>query len=304
MRLGLLTALTMVAFAANSILNRLALEGGGTGPASFAAIRLAAGAAMLAALVALRGGRPAWRAGLGGPAALALYVLGFSFAYVSLPAGIGALILFGGVQVTMFAGAVLTREPVPARRWLGAALSFAGLAYLMWPAGTAAPDLTGTVLMAAAALGWGLYSLIGRGAGDPLAATAANFLWAMPAGLALWLIAPDGLDRGGALLAAISGAVTSGIGYAMWYRVLPGLGAARAAVAQLTVPVIAIAGGTLMLGEALSLRVVLASALVLGGVAWSVMPGRAVRIDRQEAGLSAPRGGTGHGKRGAVERLR
>ena len=257
----------MVAFAANSIVNRLALDAGGTGPASFAAIRLVAGAAMLALLVAWRSGGLRWHTGGGGPAALALYVLGFSFAYASLPAGIGALILFGGVQVTMFAGAILSREAVPVQSWVGAGLSLAGLGYLMWPAGGAAPDAAGAGLMAAAALGWGIYSLIGRGACDPLAATAANFLWAMPVGLLIWLIRPDGIDGAGALLAVVSGAVTSGLGYALWYSVLPALGASRAAVAQLTVPVIALAGGIVLLGEALSLRIVLASALVLGGVA-------------------------------------
>ena len=267
MRLLLLTALTMVAFAANSVLNRLALEGGAAGPASFAAIRLVAGAAMLALLAGWRSGGLRWRTGAGGPAALALYVLGFSFAYVTLQTGVGALILFGGVQVTMFAGAVLGREAVPLRRWLGAGLSFAGLMYLMWPVG-------GAALMAAAALGWGIYSLIGRGTRDPLAATAANFLWAVPAGVAVWLFVRDGATAAGVALAVLSGALTSGLGYALWYTVLPALGATRAAVAQLTVPVIAIAGGIVFAGEALSLRVVLASALVLGGVAWSVMPGR------------------------------
>ena len=274
MRLLLLTALTMVAFAANSVLNRLALEGGAAGPASFAAIRLVAGAAMLALLAGWRSGGLRWRTGAGGPAALALYVLGFSFAYVTLQTGVGALILFGGVQVTMFAGAVLGREAVPLRRWLGAGLSFAGLVYLMWPAGGTAPDLGGAALMAAAALGWGIYSLIGRGTRDPLAATAANFLWAVPAGVAVWLFVRDGATAAGVALAVLSGALTSGLGYALWYTVLPALGATRAAVAQLTVPVIAIAGGIVFAGEALSLRVVLASALVLGGVAWSVMPGR------------------------------
>lgn len=274
MRLMLLTALTMVAFAANSVLNRLALEGGAAGPATFALIRLAAGAAMLAALAAWRSGGLRRPRGPGGPAALALYVLGFSFAYVTLQTGVGALILFGGVQVTMFAGAVLGREAVPLRRWTGAGLSFAGLVYLMWPAGGVAPDPVGAVLMAAAALGWGIYSLIGRGARDPLATTAVNFLWAVPAAVVVWLAVRDGATPPGVALAVLSGAVTSGLGYALWYSVLPVLGATRAAVAQLTVPVIAIAGGIVFAGEALSLRVVLASALVLGGVAWSMMPAR------------------------------
>ncbi|MDQ2090210.1 DMT family transporter [Marimonas arenosa] len=270
MRLFALTALTLVAFAANSLLNRLALEGGAAGPASFAAVRLIAGAVMLSLLVMWRNGRPAWRTGRLGPVALALYMLGFSFAYVSLPAGVGALILFGGVQVTMFAGALIGGDRVPLGRWLGAGLSFAGLCSLMWPAGHAAPDAAGTALMVVAALGWGIYSLIGRGARDPLGATAANFIWAVPAGVLIWLVLPDAMSREGLGLAVLSGAVTSGLGYALWYHVLPGLGATRAAVAQSTVPVLAVAGGVLLLGEALTLRVVLASVLVLGGVVWSV----------------------------------
>ncbi|MDQ2095044.1 DMT family transporter [Rhodobacteraceae bacterium 10Alg 79] len=282
MRLFLLTALTMVAFAANSILNRLALQDGGAGPASFAAIRLASGAMMLALLVAWRDGGLRWRSGaegvaaVFGPAALALYVLGFSFGYVTLPAGIGALILFGGVQVTMFAGALIEGEVVPVQRWAGAVLSLGGLFYLMWPAeaGAAAPDGWGAALMALAALGWGIYSLIGRGTSDPLAATAVNFLWAVPAGALVWLILPDGADARGVALAVASGAVTSGLGYALWYQVMPRLGATRAAVAQLCVPVIAIAGGALLLSEPVTLRATVASALVLGGVALANLGGR------------------------------
>jgi len=272
MRLFLLTALTMLAFAANSILNRMALEDGMTGPAAFAAIRLVSGALCLWLLVAWRSGRlrPVWHPG--GAASLALYVLGFSFAYVTLPAGVGALILFGGVQITMFAGALLLREAVPARRWAGAALAFGGLVWLLWPAGGAAPDPVGAVLMAAAALGWGIYSLLGRGATDPLGATAGNFVFAAPLGLILLALLPDTATTQGAVLAVISGAVTSGCGYALWYAVLPRLGSARAAVAQLCVPVIAAAGGLLLLGEGVSLRFALASLLVLGGVLLASIP--------------------------------
>lgn len=272
MRLFLLTALTMLAFAANSILNRMALEDGTTGPAAFAAIRLVAGALCLWALVAWRGGgmRPLWQPG--GAASLALYVLGFSFAYVSLPAGVGALILFGGVQITMFAGALILRETVPARRWAGAALAFGGLVWLLWPAGGAAPDPWGGALMAAAALGWGIYSLLGRGATDPMGATAGNFVFAAPLGLIVLAVLPDTATAQGAVLAVLSGAVTSGCGYALWYAVLPRLGSTRAAVAQLCVPVIAAAGGLLLLGEGISLRFAMASALVLGGVLLAALP--------------------------------
>lgn len=269
MRLFLLTALVMAAFAANSVLNRLALAGGDIGPAAFAALRLAAGAAVLALLVLARGGRvPLVAPGRLAAAALALYMLGFSFAYVTLDAGLGALILFGGVQITMFAGAVLAGEPIPGRSWAGAALAFAGLAWLLWPEGAGAPDPGGAALMAAAALGWGLYSLFGRRAADPLAATAANFAVALPAGLVALALAADlgGATAIGIAAAAVSGAVTSGLGYALWYAVLPGLGASRAAVAQLTVPVIALAGGALILAEAPTPRMLMAGAVVLGGI--------------------------------------
>jgi len=272
MRLILLTTLTMVAFAANSILNRLALADGAMGPAGFAAVRLVAGAVTLVTLSLIARGRFSIRGPRRGPAtlSLALYVLGFSFAYVSLPAGVGALVLFGAVQVTMFAGAVALRERVPAGRWLGAALAFGGLLWLLWPGGGTAPPLTGSLLMAAAGLGWGLYSLLGRASGDALSSTAANFLLAAPLGLVVFVALPDRVTGYGLALAVMSGGITSGLGYALWYQILPRLGASRAAVAQLSVPVIAMAGGMAFLGEGLSLRFVIASLLVLGGVGLSM----------------------------------
>lgn len=275
MRVGLLTVLVMVAFAANSVLNRLALIDPGMGPASFAAIRLVSGALALAAMVAIRdraflGFRGGWH----GAAALAVYVLGFSFAYVSLDAGVGALILFGGVQLTMFGGALWLGETVSPRRWIGAVIALGGLAWLLWPGATVSVPPFGAALMLAAALGWGLYSLIGRGATDPLAATAGNFLLAAPVAALLWGIVQDGTTPRGLLLAVISGVLTSGLGYALWYSVLPRLQASVAAVAQLTVPVIALAGGALLIGEGISTRLVLASFLVLGGVLLSILPQR------------------------------
>ncbi|WP_323765630.1 DMT family transporter [Marinovum sp.] len=271
LRLIGLTALVMVAFAANSVLNRMALEGG-AGPSSFALIRLISGAAILALLVLLRGEgralRPA-RAVWPGVATLTLYILGFSFAYQTLPAGIGALILFGGVQITMFAGAVVAREPLPPLRILGAVIAFAGLAWLMGP-GAERPDPLGAALMLAAALGWGLFSLIGRKRGAALATMSASFLWSVPLGLAAFALWPDDTDLAGVALAVTSGAVTSGLGYALWYAVLPQLRAATAAVVQLTVPIIAMAGGMVFLAEPLTLRFALSALLVLGGVALSL----------------------------------
>ncbi|KZY40964.1 hypothetical protein A3731_12430 [Roseovarius sp. HI0049] len=276
MRLVLLTALTMVAFAANSILNRMALAGGHIGASDFGTIRLFAGAVMLAALcIVLRGGLM-----LGGPAraagvlALLVYIYGFSLAYGALDAGLGALILFGTVQITMFAGGLWAREAMPVTRWIGAALALTGLVWLLWPTGPVQVSVRHGLFMAAAGVGWGLYSLAGRRAGDALQATAANFILATPVGVVIGLGLPiDAVDATlpGVALAILSGAVTSGMGYALWYTVLPRLDASVAAVAQLTVPVIAIAGGMIFLGEVLEPKTALASALVLGGVAVSVL---------------------------------
>lgn len=281
MRLILLTTLTMIAFAANSVLNRLALVDGVMGPAGFAMIRLIAGAVTLSALkwASQRRSRPPKRppmkpglTGALGAGSLALYMLGFSFAYVSLPAGVGALILFGGVQVTMFTGAVLLREPVPASRMLGGALAFGGLVWLLWPGGGTSPPLAGSLLMAAAALGWGVYSLLGRGATDALATSTLNFTLAIPLGMLIYMILPDQITAYGAVLAVLSGGVTSGMGYALWYRILPQLGATRAAVSQLTVPLIAMAGGMVFLSEDVTLRFIIASLLVMAGVWVSMRP--------------------------------
>jgi drug/metabolite transporter (DMT)-like permease len=277
MRLFLLTALTMIAFAANSVLNRTALAGGSIDAMSFGTIRLAAGAAMLAALcLLLRGGlRLGGRGRIAGVAALLVYIYGFSGAYTVLDAGLGALILFGVVQVTMFAGGLLARERVPARRALGAALAFSGLVWLLWPGAGPQVSVAHGLLMAMAGVGWGIYSLTGRHSTDALQGTAA------PLGLVIGLALPatGGVHLGGEglVLAILSGAITSGLGYALWYRVLPGLPSASAAVAQLTVPVIAMAGGVLFLGETLGLPLVLAGAVVLGGVALSVLPVRGGR---------------------------
>ncbi|MEO1678274.1 MAG: DMT family transporter [Pseudomonadota bacterium] len=267
-RLFALTALTMVAFAANSILNRMALADLGMGPASFAAIRLMSGAALLTALVwrTHRRVAPFAPGRATGVIALSAYVIGFSYAYVTLDAGLGALLLFGGVQITMFAGGLLGGERPPARRWAGAVLALTGLAWLLWPAGVSPPPLSGVALMLVAALGWGIYSLQGRGASDPTEATASNFLLAAPLGIALVALLPDAAPPTGIALAILSGAVTSGLGYALWYTVLPQLTASSAAVAQLSVPVIALAAGAALLGEPITTRLLLASALVLGGI--------------------------------------
>lgn len=272
MRIFLLTGLTMLAFAANSVLNRMAVGAGRIDPVTFAVVRLAAGALVLALLVLWRGRAwPGWQGRLPGVAGLLLYLFGFSLAYLALDAGTGALILFGVVQITMFAGAWIGGEGLPPRRLAGAALALGGLVLLLAPKGGAlAPQL----FMAAAGVGWGIYSLAGRGQKDALAGTAWNFVLALPVGLVALAFAVPAWSGEGVALAMLSGGVTSGLGYALWYRVLPELGAGRAGAAQLTVPVIAALGGFALIGEAPGLRFWAGAVLVLGGVGLAMMPKR------------------------------
>ncbi|MXU64229.1 DMT family transporter [Oceanomicrobium pacificus] len=270
-----LTALALIAFAANSVLTRAALVGGQIGAPEFSAIRLVSGAVTLALLLALRGN---WNPGpLPVRPALALlgYTLAFTFAYLALDTGTGALILFGMVQMTMFAGAVLSGDRPPLLRWCGAVLGFAGLVVLFLP-GAAAPDPLGFVLMALAGLSWGIFSLLGRGVKDPLRVTGLSFCLAAPVSVLAWALAPSGLPVSGAglLLAILSGAAASGLGYALWYAILPALGATRAAVMQLVAPLLAVAGGMLFLSEPLTLRFIIAALMVLGGVLLATLAGR------------------------------
>ncbi len=288
MRLFLLTALTMLAFAANSVLNRWAVGQEWIGPASFSVVRLLSGSAMLGLLLGVRlflRREVIWPQGwpiLVGVGGLILYLVGFSLAYLNLDAGTGALVLFGSVQVTMFAGALLLHEPVPPPRWLGAGLALGGLYVLAAPAMQVAHLWGAMLMMAIAGVGWGAYSLAGRGQRDAQTATAVNFLLAVPVMLLLFgqLSFIDFMLEGeensnlasGIALAVLSGAVTSGLGYSLWYAILPRLGAARAAVAQLTVPILAALGGAALLAELPGVRFWLASVLVLGGVALASLP--------------------------------
>ena len=265
------TGLAMLCFAANSVLNRMAVGAGRIDPALFAVVRLAAGAAILGLLLVLRRGVvwPGRTGRLPGVAGLLVYLFGFSAAYLALNAGTGALILFGVVQITMFAGALWAGEVLPLRRVLGAGVALAGLALVLSPkSGAVLPELA----MAVAGIGWGVYSLAGRRQGDALAATAWNFLLALPVGVLGLTVMPAHWTVAGLVLAGISGAVTSGLGYALWYRILPDLGAGRAAVAQLSVPLIATLGGLVTLGEVPGLWFWLAAVLVLGGVALGSAP--------------------------------
>lgn len=257
----------MVAFAGNSLLCRAALATTPIDAASFTAIRLVSGAVCLWLLATLlrrgRSGSGSWQSAL----ALFGYAAFFSFAYLSLTAATGALLLFGAVQATMIGHGLFRGERLAALQWLGLALALGGLVALLLP-GLSAPPLAGAVMMLAAGAAWGWYSLRGHGGGDPIRVTAGNFLLSVPmAAVLVWLMRADlNLDPAGVGFAVASGALASGVGYAIWYTVLPSLRSATAATVQLSVPAIAAAGGVLLLGEPLSLRLILASAAILGGI--------------------------------------
>lgn len=270
-KLALLTALAMMAFAANSVLNRVALAEGEADALSYTGIRLASGAVMLALILAWRGARPGWgRIGgsTGGALALFLYALAFSYAYLDLAAGTGALLLFAAVQLGMLGWAIRQGERPGAFEWAGFSVAVLFLVLLLWP-GVTAPDPLGAALMILAGFAWAAYTLLGRGSAAPLVDTGGNFLRCLP--IALLLILPglmaQSISLAGWLYAIGSGALASGLGYAIWYSVLPALERSTAAYVQLTVPAIAAAGGVLFIAEPLSLRLVLCSLGILGGVA-------------------------------------
>lgn len=279
----LLVVLAMLAFAGNSLLCRLALKATGMDAGSFTGIRLAAGALVLGLLLRWR---PA-RGGQGGdwPAATALFVYAaaFSYAYLQLEAGAGALLLFGAVQVSMTFWGLLRGERLNGLQSLGFALALGGLASWLLP-GASAPPIGSALLMLLSGVAWGVYSLLGRRVTDPLVATAGNFLRAVPLALVLMALSgvPGRIEPLGVCYAALSGGVTSGIGYALWYAALRGLTAIQGASVQLSVPVLAALGGALLLGEAPGIRLLLAAALVLGGVALLIR-GKAVRHAASEA---------------------
>jgi drug/metabolite transporter (DMT)-like permease len=264
----------MVAFAANSLLCRMALGQQLIDAASFTSVRIVAGAVTLAIITAPSWRKsqltPNWKAG----AALSCYMVFFSFAYLTLTAGTGALLLFGTVQLTMFAVAIHGGERFSILSWAGLCTSFAGLAYLVAP-GVTAPDPFGAALMVIAGVGWGVYSLLGRDAVNPLQVTASNFVFSVPVAIAIVALFISGLDLTGygVVLAIASGALASGLGYAIWYAALRGLRASQAATVQLSVPVIAAIGGTVFLMEQFTLRIVIASVLTLGGI-WIVLSQR------------------------------
>jgi len=269
----LCTVLAMLAFAANSVFCRLALGRGAIDAASFTLIRFGSGAVVLLAIHLAR--RHEWRRILSADwisvAELCLYAAPFSLAYRELTAGTGALLLFGSVQATMLGSGLRRGErPVPAE-WLGLFAALGGLVFLVSP-GVSAPPVAGSALMVVAGIAWGLYSLRGRRAGDPLATTAANFFWLVPFAVLFWLARPVPLVVSpiGAISAVLSGALASGVGYAIWYTALPALTATRAATVQLTVPVLAALGGIAFMRETITARLMLSSLLVLGGVGLAI----------------------------------
>ncbi len=272
-----LTSLAMVAFACNSLLCRVALKRTGIDAASFTAIRLISGAVMLGLVTRMRRGTPGGSGNWPSALALCVYAAGFSFAYVSLPASTGALLLFGAVQATMIGHGLWTGERLLRLQLVGLALALGGLVGLLSP-GLSAPPLFGSLLMLSAGVAWGVYSLRGKGAGDPTRVTAGNFLRAVPIAAALRLLVHDGasLDGAGFWYAVSSGALASGIGYAIWYTALPSLKATSAATVQLSVPVIAALGGIAFLGESVTPRLIFASVAILGGIALVILEKQAI----------------------------
>lgn len=264
----LLTVLAMLAFAGNSLLCRAALRDSQIDPASFTALRLFAGALVLWLLLHLRKG-PSKVAGTWyGALALFIYAAAFSYAYLHLDAGAGALLLFGAVQLSMIVWGLFKGERLHRLQMVGLALAAGGLVALLLP-GTSTPSLSASLLMALAGVAWGAYSLLGKGTPDPLAATAGNFLRSLPIMAVLCLLALNGLewDSAGVIYALLSGGLASGIGYAIWYAALPGLAAIQAASVQLSVPLLTAAAGSLLLGETLTGRLLIAGLAILGGIA-------------------------------------
>lgn len=264
-----LTILALVAFAGNSVLCRLALAGGSIDAASFTTVRLVSGAvALLLILYATsRGTRPASYGSWMSAAMLFLYAACFSFAYISLDTGVGALILFGMVQATMLAGALLAGDRPTVAEWLGWLMAVAGFVYLVSP-GLSAPSPGGSLLMAIAGIGWGIYSLRGRQEPFALAGTTYNFGRSVPMVLVVTALSLHSLhlSASGVILAILSGAMTSGVGYAVWYTALRSISSMQAAMVQLAVPVLAAGGGVLLLSEAVSLRLIVSGMLILGGI--------------------------------------
>jgi len=269
MKAILLTSLAILAFAANSILCRMALGGKLIDAASFTTVRLVSGAIMLMLILILRDSSLKTRIiDFRASAALFIYAICFSFAYIDLSTGTGALILFGTVQLTIIVFGILQGDRPKAASWAGVLLASSGLVYLVLP-GVSAPSMRGTLLMFIAGLAWGVYSVRGKGIINPLAATTWNFIGTIPLAIiaSLFFIKFNELQGAGILLAIASGALASGIGYAIWYAALPYLNASSAASVQLSVPMIAAFGGVIFMAEPFTTRLTIASIVILGGIA-------------------------------------
>jgi len=280
-----LTVLALIAFAGNSVFCRLALAGPIIDPASYTAVRLITGAVTLWIIAAFRRKESFGKSGGSWISAsmLFLYAVTFSFAYISLSTGTGALILFAAVQITMIAVGLYAGERPEILEWLGLFIAISGLIYLVSP-GITAPSILGSLLMAIAGIAWGVYSLRGRGASDPVGVTTDNFLRTVPLviGLILLWLSTLTITPMGFLWAALSGSITSGVGYVLWYAALPRLTATRAATVQLAVPVLAALAGVVVLSEAISLRLVISSVAILGGVGLAVSHHKAI-AEQQES---------------------
>lgn len=275
MRIAILTALAMIAFAANSVLARLAFATAAAEPLSYTGIRLGSGAIILAAIGLARTGRTSavggsWRAA----GALFGYAFAFSVAYILLGAGTGALILFASVQIGMIGWAIFKGDRPYAFEWTGLLVALVAFAFLVSP-GLVAPHPLGTLLMVVAGLCWAAYTLLGRGSQSPLIDTAGNFIRLLPVSAVLLLgaLVTTRIDPLAAGYAMLSGAIASGLGYAIWYAALPSLQRTTAAIVQLSVPAIAALGGVILIGEALTPRLVIASIGILGGVAIALKGG-------------------------------
>lgn len=272
-RTFILTSFAMMAFAGNSLLCRAALKSTAIDAASFTSVRLVSGGLTLWLIMALKGGLRHPAGSWPSAAALFAYAAAFSFAYASLPAATGALLLFGAVQATMIGYGLWKGERFSGRQAAGLLLACGGLVWLLVP-GLTAPPLHGSALMLVAGMAWGVYSLRGRGAANPTNVTAGNFIRAAPLGLLLSLatFSHNAVDTPGVIYAVASGALASGVGYALWYAAMGGLKATSAATVQLSVPVLAAAGGMAFLGEPVTLRFVVAAFSILGGIALVILP--------------------------------
>lgn len=267
-----LTMSAMVFFAANSLLCRMALTNTSIDPASFTFVRIVAGAVALWLITPFRGAVSGRHGNWFSAGSLFLYCASFSLAYLALTAATGALILFGTVQISMISHGLWSGERPSLRQVIGLAVAFGGLCWLVLP-GLSAPPLWGSLLMMVAGVAWGVYSIRGKGLADPTLATAGNFLRAVPFALGFGFLALPwlSLDATGALYAVASGAITSGLGYAVWYTALGGLSSTQAATAQLTVPAIAASGGAVLLAEPITWHLIISSIAILGGAAVVIM---------------------------------